>query len=88
MKQDKDPIQLPDDALENWTTPELFTEENPQFEVPQINYTVRQRDINGLDKAGAVTKFGRKHYIHKQRFVKWFNSRLSSKRAINSGVAA
>ena len=61
--------------LDQWVTPKGFIEEYPQFTLPQLSWVIRQRKINGLEDSGAVTLFGRKHYVNKQLFSHWFNSR-------------
>jgi len=81
-----DPFTLPEDDVRCWHTYNGLAELFPQQEEGQINYSVRQRKVNGLEAANAVTMFGRKQYIHCQRYAKWFNSRLNSKRAINSAI--
>jgi hypothetical protein len=61
--------------LEQWVTPKGFIEEYPQFTLSQIFWVIRQRKINGLEESGAVTLFGRKHYVNKQLFTHWFHNR-------------
>ncbi len=61
--------------LDQWVTPKGFIEEYPQFTLPQLFWVIRQRKTNGLEDSGAVTLFGRKHYVNKQLFSHWFNSR-------------
>ena len=63
--------------LDQWVTPKGFIEEYPQFTLPQILWVIRQRKLNGLEESGAVTLFGRKHYINKLLFNQWFHSRAS-----------
>ena len=41
---------------------------------PQINWLIRCRDRNGLAKSEAVKKVGRKIYLSRSRFWKWFDT--------------
>jgi len=50
--------------LDQWVTPNGFVEIYPQFTLPQLYWVIRQRKMNGLEESGAVTLFGRKHYLN------------------------
>ncbi len=63
------------DELDQWVTPQGFVDDYPQFTASQISWVIRQRKVNGLERVGAVTLFGRKHYLNKRLFTDWFHSR-------------
>ena len=39
--------------LDQWVTPQGFVDSYPQFTEAQINWVIRQRKTNGLEKVGA-----------------------------------
>ncbi|MBA1444794.1 MAG: hypothetical protein M3H12_13840 [Chromatiales bacterium] len=53
---------------------DLATEHPHLFTKGRLDWLLRNRERNGLTKAGAVLMVGRKMYIHKQRFLDWFLS--------------
>jgi hypothetical protein len=61
--------------LDQWVTPKGFIETYPQFTLAQLFWVIRQRKSNGLEESGAVTLFGRKHYVNKRLFNQWFHNR-------------
>lgn len=77
MQQNVSEATVFQNELDQWVTPKGFVETYPQFTLPQLFWVIRQRKINGLEESGAVTLFGRKHYINKLLFNQWFHSRAS-----------
>ncbi len=60
-------------TLSDVVLPETLLEENPDlFNDSQINWLIRNREHNGLKESGAVLKVGRKLYLSRMRFHKWF----------------
>ncbi len=61
-------------SIDYWKDQAEFVNSHPQFSSSQVNYLMRNRRLNGLDRIGAVRKIGRKLYIHELRFSHWIES--------------
>lgn len=60
---------------EDFVKPSNLVEERADLLThPQINWLIRCRDKNGLTKYEAVKKVGRKIYLSRSRFWKWFDT--------------
>jgi len=61
-------------GIDYWKDQAEFVKSHPQFSSSQVNYLMRNRRLNGLDRIGAVKKIGRKLYIHELRFSDWIGA--------------
>lgn len=61
-------------------TVKQFTEENPAFTEGGIRFEIFNEETNGLKKAGAIVRNGRKVLIHVPRYFRW----LDRKNGINT----
>ena len=63
--------------LENLQRPKKFVQENPELTTDSgMAWLLRNRDTNGLSESGAILKVRNRIFIHKDRFAKWFLSRV------------
>ena len=54
------------------TTPEKFAHEHSDlFSQAKLRWLIRQREHNGLSKAGAIVKCGRSILIVRSKFYEW-----------------
>ena len=70
--------QLPtaeEEDLAQWADPSEIEKENSNLRVGKVRFDVRQRKHNGLERAGAVLKVGKKHLVHKARYARWLTQR-------------
>ena len=62
-------------SMEDIVTPDKIAEENPDIlSRSQMRWLIRQRDFNGLTESKAIIQIGRRYYIQKSKFIKWFAS--------------
>jgi hypothetical protein len=57
------------------TRDELVKMYPTKFTNPQLNWLLRNRKQNGLEKSGAVFSVGRKFYINLPLFTVWLTSK-------------
>ena len=67
--------EISHNGMGDFVLPEKFVQENSEIlSDPQIRWFLRQRNVNGLNESGAVVLIGRKFYIRRSKFTKWFAS--------------
>jgi len=64
-----------DEDLTAWVPASEIAQENPHIRAKKVEYDVRQRKHNGLEKAGAVLKFGKRYLVHRIRYARWLAQR-------------
>ena len=64
-------------SLDDYALPETIAAENPAlFKETSVRHMVRNRDENGLADAQATVQVGRKIFVHRYRFAKWFSEQV------------
>lgn len=58
--------------MEGLYTVKQFAKEQNIFTESSLRSIIFLRDKNGLDKSGAIKRYGRKILIDKEKFVEWF----------------
>jgi len=65
-------------TLDEIITPDELVQQHPtKFTKPQIDWLLRNRHKNGLEKTGAVSLVGRRFYINEPKFTAWLLSQKS-----------
>lgn len=57
----------------NLFTVKQFADRNPAFTVGGLRWQIFNSRVNGLDKAGAILRVGRKVLIDEDRFFAWLD---------------
>ncbi|WP_367155627.1 hypothetical protein [Methylomonas sp. HYX-M1] len=57
-----------------YLTVELFNKKHPAFPVGTLRHYIFYKESNGLQKAGAIFKMGRKVLIKESAFFEWIES--------------
>ena len=61
-------------VLNDYALPETIAAENAAlFSETSVRHLVRNRYENGLADAQATVQVGRKIFVHRHRFAKWFS---------------
>jgi len=71
----KDNAETTHKGMEDIITPDKFVQENSDLlSSSQIRWLIRQREFNGLKESKAIILIGRRFYIQRSKFTKWFAS--------------
>jgi hypothetical protein len=56
--------------MENWLEQDEYAREHPKFSSPAaIRRDITNRKFNGLERAGAIRKVGRRFLIHRRKYT-------------------
>lgn len=63
-------------GMEDIVTPDNFVQENSDvLSKSQMRWLIRQRGSNGLKESKAIILIGRRFYLQRSKFIKWFASK-------------
>ncbi|MBD9356812.1 hypothetical protein [Methylomonas albis] len=82
MKIEENEVLSSNEKIESpYLTVELFNKKHPAFPVGTLRHYIFYQESNGLKKAGAIFKMGRKVLIKESAFFDWLESGAAAGKA-------